>query len=69
MMLMLNNRKVAEMLGFNLPQMYKLMSLGLLNLGIVKKNKVHNQYYILRSDLERFLGRELTEDEWKRVRK
>lgn len=68
-MMMLNNRKVAEMLGFNLPQMYKLMSLGILNLGIVKKNKVYNQYYILRSDLEKFLGRELTEEEWKRVRK
>lgn len=61
--MLLNNKKVAKFLGFNTQQMYRLISTGCLQLGICKKNPVFNRYYILECDLEKYIGRKLTEEE------
>lgn len=55
--------KVAKFLGMGKPQMYKLMSLGLLDIGVVLPGKGKNRYYIYREKIENFLGRKLTEKE------
>ncbi|MBR1444870.1 MAG: hypothetical protein IJ583_15210 [Firmicutes bacterium] len=68
-MILLKNDKVAKFLGMTKPQMYKLMTVDGLPIGLVSRNPFYNKYFVYKDMLEKVIGRELTENEVEEMRK
>lgn len=60
----IKTKKAAEILGVNVCYLQQEMRNGRLDLGYVSKAD-RKTYIVLRAKLEKFIGRELTEEELK----